>query len=246
MGLAGLAVLAAIVPPRVAGGDLNADSEAQALLRRFQALHTAGVTLADDFNRDRERQTQGAVTFAPRPAALADSADRAVTFPEDRTAATYICYGGVIPSLGRLSMDFRPSEPMPRDYGFLTLLSAGTAGNLKFCIRLGLDRRITILVVTRRETLRLLGEPVATDQWHHLDWWFGQPGGVLVLDGVIQDYSTDVCLPYAVGEGEAFYLGDQPVWDAVGRQGVFYPLDSFVGCLDNLELVCLQPLLPKE
>ncbi len=223
------------------GAGLDTDAEAQALLSRFRALPVAGVVFRDDFNRETTRRATGPVSFGPGLNAAGDPADKAAAFPEDRTDALHLYYSGIIPRCGRVSLDFRVPALLPVDHHFLTLLSAGTAGNTKFWLRVGLDGRVAVAVMARRETLTLTGEPLAAGQWHHLDWWFGAVGAVLVIDGVVHDYSTDFCLPYAVGEGEAFYLGDQPWWDAGGQKGVFYPLDNFVGWLDNVEWVSLAP-----
>jgi hypothetical protein len=122
----------------------------------------------------------------------------------------------------------------------MTLCSVGTAGNTKLMVRLGLDRRVRVIVLTRREELQLQSDPVELGKPHRVEWWYAPEGGLLVVDGVVQDYSTDHCVPYAVEVGEAFWLGDQPWWDAGGRKGVFYPLDSFAGVIDKVELVRLK------
>jgi hypothetical protein len=220
-------------------GGMDQDPEARALRQRFETLSVAGATLKDNFDGQTERRVTGPVTMGPGVRSAGNPADRAASFPEDRSDALYVYYGPVLPRRARLSVDFRVDK-LPRDHGFMTLCSAGTAGNTKFYVRLGLDRRVTVCVLTRRENITLIGDPVELSRWHQLQWWYAPEGSLLTLDGVVQDYSTDYCVPYAVEAGEAFYLGDQPWWDAGSRQGIFYPLDSFVGLLDNLELVSLK------
>jgi len=229
-------VLAAAPSAHTAG--MDADPEARALQARFQTLALAGVALKDDWSSDLQRRITGPVSVGPGVKAAENPADKAACFPEDRSDAVYVYYGTTLPRRGRLSVDFR-LDKLPRDHNFMTLCSAGTAGNTKFWVRLGLDRRVSVAIMTPRENLALLGGPVALSQWHHLEWWYAPEGSALVIDGVIHDYSTDYSAPYAVEAGEAFYLGDQPWWDPGSQKGVFYPLDSFVGLLDNLELVSL-------
>lgn len=223
-------LLGALVTLSVAhSAGMDADPEAQALRQRLEAFTVAGTALKDDFNTPAERRLTGPVTLQ----------DGALSFPEDRSDALYLYYGVTLPRRARLALDFRV-DLIPRDHNFMTLCEAGTAGNTKFMIRLGMDRRVTVQVLTRRENINLLGDPVALGKWHHLVWWYAPEGSVLSVDGVIHDYSTDYCTPYTVEVGEAFYLGDQPWWDAGGRKGIFYPLDNFVGLLDNVELVGLR------
>ncbi len=232
-----LTVIVAAASSAHAAG-MDADPEARALRAHFQALTVAGVALKDDWNSDLQRRITGPVGVGPGAKAAEDPADKASSFPEDRSDALYVYYGTTLPRRGRLSVDFR-LDKLPRDHNFMTLCSAGTAGNTKFWVRLGLDRRISAMITTPRENLSLLGDPVAIGEWHHLEWRYAPEGSVLVIDGAIEDYSTDYSVPYAVEVGEAFYLGDQPWWDPGSRKGVFYPLDNFVGLLDNLELVSL-------
>lgn len=226
-------VLGAAAPVLCQG--MNADPEAQALLARFRAMTVAGVALADDFNAPRERRITGPITLGPGR----EGQGQAAVFPETRDDAIHIYYGVVLPRHAHLALDFLLPAQRPADHNFMTLVSAGTAGNTKLMLRLTGELRPFVSIMTKRENIQLTGEPLALGQWHHLDWWYGPEGSVLVVDEVTHDYSTDFCVPYAVGVGEAFWLGDQPWWDAGGRKGVFYPLDSFVGSLDNL---CLESL----
>jgi hypothetical protein len=230
--MVGLATLA-----QAAG--MDNDPEAKALRQRLATLAVAGVALKDDFSTAAERRLAGPVTMGPGVKAREDPADKAACFPEDRSEALYVYYGLVLPRRARLSVDFRV-DGLPREHSFMTICSAGTAGNTKFTIRLGLDRRVSVNVLTPREGLNLLSDPVALGRWHHLEWWYAPEGALLIVDGSIADYATDYGVPYAVQVGEAFYLGDQPWWDAGAQKGIFYPLDSFVGSLDNLELVGLR------
>jgi len=215
---------------------MNADPEARAMLDRFKAMAVVGDALADDFNASAERRVTGPITFGPGR----EGQGNAAIYPETRDDAIYIYYGAVIPTRGHVSLDFLLPPKRPTDHNFMTLLSAGTPGNTKFMLRVTGELRPYANVLTKREGITLVGEPLALGQWHHLDWWFDNIGAVLVVDDVIQDYSTDPCVPYAVGVGEAFYLGDQPWWDPGSRKGVFYPLDSFVGSLDNLRMQSLK------
>ena len=217
------AIMAACV---IHAAGMDADPEAQALRQRFEAFTVVGTALKDDFDQPAERRITGPVTLE----------NGALRFPEDRSDAMYLYYGPRLPRRARLSLDFRLDQ-MPKDFNFMTLCEAGTAGNTKFSVRLGMDRCVKIQVLTRRETLNLLGDPVELGKVHHLVWWYAPEGSLLIVDGVIQDYSTDYTTPYAVEGGEAFYLGDQPYWDPSSRKGIFYALDNFVGLLDNLELV---------
>jgi len=209
---------------------MDADPEAKALLAKLQAMKVSPAAPHDDFNSPGDRSLTGPVTVQ----------EGVVCFPEDRSDALYIYYGAVLPKRGRLSLDFRVDR-LPKDHHFMTLCEAGTGGNTKFTVRLGMDRRVTVAVVNGRENIQMLGEPVMLGKWHQLRWWYAPEGAVLQIDGVIQDYSTDYSVPYAVGAGDAFYLGDQPWWDGSGHRVVFYPLDNFVGYLDNLALDALQP-----
>ena len=208
---------------------MEADPDARALLEAFKALSVAGPALADDFNNPAERRLTGPVTVK----------DGALQFPDGREEAVHVQYGVVLPRRGRLALDFRLDQ-MPKDHNFMTLCDTGTAGNTKFTLRLGLDRKIRLHVLTRRENLDLQSEPVPLGQWNTVEWFYGPEGSVLRVNGVIEDYSTDYSVPYSVETGDAFYLGDQPWWDAGGRRGIFYPHDSFVGQLDNLRLEKLQ------
>lgn len=212
---------------RAAGFDQ--DAEARALRQWFSGLTIARTALKDDFDGPAERRLTGLLTVT----------EGALHYPEDRSAQVTAYYGVVLPRRGRLAVDFRVDQ-LPGDYSFMTICAAGTAGNTKFTVRLGLDRRVRIMSLTRREAINLESDPVALGQRHHLEWWWAPEGALLVVDGVLQDYATDCSVPYAVEGGEAFWLGDQPWWDPGGHQGVFYPLDSFVGILDNLELVALK------
>lgn len=223
------ALLLLLVAPLLAAG-MDQDPDAKALLSRLQALKAVLVAPADNFNSLAERRITGPVTIV----------DGAVVFPEDRSEALHLYYGTVLPQRGCLHLDFR-LDRMPKDHNFMTLCEAGTPGNTKFMLRLGMDRRVSAYVLTKREQVRLTSDPVDLGKWHKLLWWYAPEGSVLQIDGVIEDYSTDPCTPYAVAVGEAFYLGDQPWWDAGGRKGVFYPLDNFVGLLDNLGLDALTP-----
>lgn len=216
---------------------LDADAEAKALLQRFQSFATVGTPLADDFNQARERRLTGPVSLVPVPGEA--PANQALRFPEDRSEAVHAYYGAVLPRRGCLSLGFR-TDALPANHTMLSLCNAGTAGNTKFTLRLGLDRIVRVHILTKREQLTLQSEPVALGRWHHVAWWYGPEGSVLTVDGVIEDYATDYAVPYAVEVGEAFWLGDQPWWDAAGRKGAFYALDSFVGLLDNLKLVGLK------
>jgi len=222
------------------GGMLGAagfdqDPEALALRRRLESLPVVGVALKDDFNAPAERRLSGPIALLPRDREGQNAADQALLFPEENTAEMYVYYGIRLPRRAHLSLDFRV-DTLPKDHHFLTMCSAGTAGNTKFMIRLGLDRRVRVHILTRREQINLESDPVALSCWHRLDWFYAPEGALLIVDGVIQDYSLDYSVPYAVETGEAFYLGDQPWWEAVSRKGVFYPLDNFVGRLDNLEV----------
>ena len=234
----GAAVLTVVA---LAGGGAAADSEALAVLKRFQAMAPAGVTVHDDFNFDASRRITGPVGLGPGVKSATDPADKAALFPEDQSPALHIYYGSTIRRRGRLALDFKVQDPLPKDHSFMTLLSAGTPGNTKFWVRVGMDRRVSVGIMPRRESITLLGDPVTVGQWHHLDWWFAAEGSVLAVDGAIHDYSTDVCVPYAVEAGEASHLGAQPWWDAGGHKGIFYARDNFVGSIDNLELVGLKP-----
>ena len=215
---------------------MNTDAEAQALLARFRAMAVAGTALADDFNAPRERRVTGPITLDPGREGQGDAA----VYPETRDNAIHVYYGVVLPRRGHLALDFLLPPKRPTDHNFMTLVSAGTPGNTKFMLRITGELRPFVSILTRRENIQLTGDPLALDQWHHLDWWYAPEGSVLTVDDVIHDYSTDFCVPYAVEVGEAFWLGDQPWWDAGGRKGVFYPLDSFVGSLDNLRLEGLK------
>jgi hypothetical protein len=208
---------------------MDADPEAKALRARFEGLAVTGAALKDDFDQQAERRITGPITLA----------GGALSFPEDRSEGIYVYYGPRLPRRARLSLDFRVDQ-MPRDYNFMTLCEAGTAGNTKFMVRLGIDRCVRIQVLTPRENLNLQSDPVELGKWHHLVWWYAPEGSMLLVDGMIADYSTDYSTPYAVEVGEAFYLGDQPWWDPGSQKGIFYPLDSFVGLLDNLEMVGLK------
>lgn len=218
------------------GQGMNADPEARAMLERFKAMAVAGDVIADDFNTAAERRVTGPITFAPGR----DGQGSAAVYPETRDDAIHIYYGATLPANGHLALDFLLPPKRPTDHNFMTLFSAGTPGNTKFMLRVTGELRPYANVLTKREGITLVGEPLALGQWHHLDWWYDNRGSVLVVDDVIQDYSTDCARPYAVGHGEAFYLGDQPWWDAGGHKGVFYPLDSFVGSLDNVRLQSLK------
>ncbi|MBU0609067.1 MAG: hypothetical protein KKI08_14370 [Armatimonadetes bacterium] len=214
---------------------MNADPEAQALRARFRAMTVAGTALADDLNAPRERSITGPITLGRSPGGDGEAA----VYPETRDNAIHIYYGVVLPRRGHLALDFLLPPQRPADHNFMTLVSAGTAGNTKFMLRVTGELRPFVSILTKRENIQLTGDPLVLGQWHHLDWWYAPEGSVLAMDDVIHDYSTDFCVPYAVEVGEAFWLGDQPWWDAGGRKGVFYPLDSFVGSLDNL---CLESL----
>ncbi len=222
------------------GGMLGAagfdqDPEALSLRRRLEALPVVGVALKDDFNAPAERRITGPISLIPSAREAQNVADQALLFPEERAAEMYVYYGIWLPRRAHLSLDFR-LDALPKDHNFLTFCSAGTPGNTKFALRLGLDRRVRIHILTRREQINLESDPVELSRWHRLEWYYAPEGALLIVDGVIQDYSLDFCVPYAVETGEAFYLGDQPWWDAVSRKGVFYPQDNFVGMLDNLEI----------
>lgn len=236
-GLLGGLVLATATWANAAG--MDRDPEARALQQQLSALPVTRTVLQDDFNKAAQRRLTGPVTMGPGINAAKDPTDKAASFPAGRSPAVYIYYGVVLPQRARLSLDFR-LDKLPPDYHFMTICSAGTAGNTKFTIRLGMDRRVSVHDLTRREQISLLSDPVALGQWHHLEWWYAPEGALLIIDGVIEDYSTDYCVPYTVGVGEAFYLGDQPWWNAAGHKGVFYPLDSFVGLIDNLQMVALK------
>lgn len=222
------------------GGMLGAagfdqDPEALSVRRRLESLPVVGMALKDDFNAPAERRLTGPISFIPSARDAQNPADQALLFPEERVAEMYVYYGIRLPRRAHLSLDFR-LDALPKDHHFLTFGSAGTAGNTKFALRLGLDRRVRIYILTRREQINLESDPVALSRWHRLEWYYAPEGSLLIVDGVIQDYSLDFCVPYAVETGEAFYLGDQPWWDAFSRKGVFYPLDNFVGVLDNVEI----------
>ena len=203
---------------------MDDDPEVKALLARFNSMK-ASVVLQDDFNLPMDRRTQGPVKIE----------NGSIFYPEDRSEAVYVYYSVVLPRRGCLSLDFR-LDKMPKDHNFMTLCDAGTAGNTKFMVRLGMDRRVCVYITTRREQIRMISDPVESGKWHELKWLYAPEGSVLQIDGIIQDYSTDICTPYSVETGEAFYLGDQPWWDSSARKGIFYPYDSFVGQLDNLSL----------
>jgi hypothetical protein len=211
------------------GAGFDQDREVQKLRAQFGGLTVVGPVLQDDFSTTADRRIAGPVTVA----------DGVATYQEDRSEQLSIYYGVVVPKRGHLSVDFR-LDRLPQDHNFMTLCSAGTAGNTKLMMRVGLDRRVRVIVLTRREEITLESDPVELGKMHRVEWWYAPEGGLLVVDGVVQDYSTDNCVPYAVEVGEAFWLGDQPWWDAGGRKGVFYPLDNFVGVVDGVELARLK------
>ena len=225
-------VIAPAAPASAAKRHSDADPEAKALLEKFQAMKTLKGIPRDNFNNSADRQITGNVAVQ----------NGVASFPEDRSDAIYIYYGCRMSERGCLSLDFRVDQ-LPKDHNFMTLCSVGSGGNIKFTVRLGLDMRVKITVTNQQyQNIQLLGEPVKLGKWHKVQWWYAPEGAVLEVDGEIHDYSTDNSTQYGAGKGgDAFYLGDQPWWDAGGRRDVFYPLDSFVGLIDNVSLDALQP-----
>jgi hypothetical protein len=224
---------------------MDADPEARALTACFQGMPAEPKpVLQDTFDGAAGGRVTGPVTLGPGRSAELAATDQAALFPEDRSEALYIYYGPFVPRRGRISLDLRV-EALPKDHHFMTLFSIGTGGNTCVLARFRLDRRLLVHLLTPAETVQLVSEPLALAAWHHLELAYAPEGALLRLDGVTHDYSTDYGTPYACDLSNAFYLGDQPWWDAGGRKAVFYPLDSFVGRLDNLQITRLGKDLPK-
>ena len=221
-----------------AGANMEKDPEAKALLARFQGMRDSGRSLDDPLDGKSAGKATGPVGFGPGARADKSATDQAALFPENRVEAQYLYYGPHVAARGRISLEFR-LDALPKDAHFMTLFSIGTGGNTCMTMRLGMDRVVTAMVLTRREGVTLFSDPVARGKWHRLEYWYGPEGAALVLDGSIEDYSTDYAAPYAHDISNAFYLGDQPWWDAGGHKAIFYPLDSFAGRIDNLQFVRL-------
>lgn len=220
--------------------DMEGDPEAVALRQALDAMRADGVYLDDSFDGEAKGRLTGPVTFAPGRQAEANATDRAALFPDERVAELFVYYGAHLPERGELSVDFR-IDALPGEHNFMTLCSMGTAGNTCLTVRAYLDRTIRATLWTRRENITLVSGPFSLGDWHHLSLRYGPEGSLLALNGTIHDFSLDYSAPYAHGHSTAFYLGDQPWWDPANRTGVFYPLDSFAGRIDNLKLCRLAP-----
>jgi len=207
-----------LVPSLLAS--MDEDPEAQALRKRFEEMKITGTYLDDRLDGKTTGPITGPIAFGPGVQAPGEPDDQAAQFPEDRVEAQYIYYGPWVPRRGHLSLDFRLDE-RPRDYHFLTLFSIGTGGNTCMTMRLGLDRVVTATSLTKREPVTVFSDPVTLGKWHHVDYWYGPEGSLLLVDGAIEDYSTDWSVPYAHNDSNAFYLGDQPWWDGSSRKAVF-------------------------
>lgn len=219
---------------------MESDPEAKALQKRFQTETTAVPVLQDALNGSPAGEIHGPITFGPGVGSEKDKNDQAAVFEDNRKTENFILYSARAPVRGRFQVDFRV-DTLPNDHSRMTIFSMGTPGNTCLYALLRLDRRIQAMVVTRRETIRLVSDPVDLKKWHHMEFWFGPEGALLVVDGIIHDYSLDSSSSYSAGHGTHFYLGDQP-WHSQGK-GVFYRGDSFVGRLDN---VCLEQLRLKQ
>ncbi len=108
-------------------------------------------------------------------------------------------------------------------------------------VKVRMDCVVDGYILTERDYVSLFSDPVSLGEWHHLEWWYGPEGSVLVLDGRIQDYSTDWSVSYAYNNSTAFYLGDMPHWHTQHPKGYFSPGDNFIGLIDNLQLIRLEP-----
>lgn len=225
--------------PAAPGADMDANPEARALLRQFREMAVAGTSLEDRFEPGPKGTAVGPVGTAPGRNAEANPADRAAAFPENREEAQYLYYSPHIPLRGRFELDFRVDN-FPGDHNFMTLFSIGTGGNTCLTVRYYSDHTVHATSLTKREYLKLESDPLAPGVWHRLEYWYAPEGCMLLIDGAIHDYSAEYSSPYATEIANAFYLGDQPWWDPAGRKAVWYPLDNFVGLLDNLTLTRVQ------
>lgn len=230
-------LLTTLCGPLCAG--MDDDPEAGELLTVFSRMSPTATYLDDTFDKPKERKITGPIGFGPGRGAEDDPADKALLFPDERIPETHVYYGPYVPMRGVFCLDFR-LDTLPRDNNFMALFSIGTPGNTCFTVRLYLDRTVRATLWTKRERVTTLSDPVELGQWHALRLYYGPEGSLLQIDGAIEDYSTDYSVPYAHNNSNAFYLGDQPWWDGNKRKGIFYPLDGFVGRLDNLRLERLE------
>jgi hypothetical protein len=224
---------------------LAADAEATALAAWLDGLpREAAPLLRDTLDGATAGRITGPIAYGPGRSAGEAPGDQAALFPEDRSEALFVYYGPFVPRRGRIALDLR-IEALPKDHHFMTLFSIGTGGNTCMTARLRLDGRVAVAILTPAETVSLVSEPQPLAAWHRFELTYAPEGALLRLDGVIQDFATDYSTPYACELSNAFYLGDQPWWDPGGRKAVFYALDSFVGRIDNLEVMRLGTELPK-
>ena len=232
--LISLIACAGVTAPATAS--MDNDPEARALLKVFRSMEVTQTYLDDNFDDESvDRKITGPLTFTPGRSSEKNAVDKAITFPDQRLPEQYVYYGPYVPIRGKFSLHFR-TDALPTDHNFMTLFSTGTAGNTCMTVRLYLDMSVKATVWTKRERVTTFTDAVAMDKWHHLEFYYGPEGSLMTIDGAIEDYSTDWSVPYAHNRSNAFYLGDQPWWDANKKAGVFYPKDGFVGRIDNLRL----------
>ncbi len=238
--LPALATVFLLLAPGIAlRADMNSDPQARQLLSAFEAMQQTSTYLDDDFNTATKGTITGPVSFGPGRNSDQGKEDRAALFPQTKETAVYIYYGAYHPLRGAFSLDFKVTAIPPQTWR-LVLLEIGTAGNTTMLLAVGPDGAVHADIVTRRGTVELFSDPVAVNEWHHLQWYYGPEGSVLAIDGLIQDYSIDCCVPWNYDCSNAFYLGDRPYWDVGRHKGYFSAGDNFVGLVDNLKLVRLE------
>lgn len=218
---------------------MDGDAEARALLARFRRGPVSRPLLRKTFDHGLEaKKVAGPVAVAVRGEGKQHPTDRAASFAASQEPETYALYSLHVPDRGKASLDFRING-IPPNHNRMTVFSVGTPGNTQLVAKLvwptAAGPVMTASIVTRRETVRLTSDPIALGPWHRVDWWFGPEGSVLLLDGVIHDFSTDWCVPWAAGQSSVLYLGDQPWWSQ--GKPAFYRDDGFVGQIDNLQVV---------
>lgn len=229
-------------PVVIAASGMDGDAEAQALLAAFRSTQVSHVHLQDTFDKGaRAKKIVGPVTPCDGRELRKQKIDRALSFAVTEETEVYALYSLYVPVRGRASLDFRIKK-IPHGYRRMTLFSVGTPGNTELVLRVmwpTADGPILIgSTITKRETVRLTSDPIELGPWHRVEWWYDPEGSVLLLDGVIHDFSTDWCVPWAAGRSSVLYLGDQPWWSR--GKPVFYRGDGFAGELDNLKVVGIE------